>query len=368
MSSLPYRPGHAARIIGPGRVLLTHLASLVEVGRVECAFAGPYCDGDAAVDGAGEDEAAVVVGVLPYKVHASWSAGHERGSLAELLSVRPRRLFFRLSQGRLLLVTVGMVSHPGPGVGDHGLQLRLLGLPTEVGLDLLARGHEHGWVPRPPRRLDGVYALASDAPGGFDDLPDGEACAVAKVVDAVLSWPGRLERQQMGAAEIFDVDVVAYGGAVACRVVGAEDLHGRALRRGLEDERDQVRLRMVVLPEPPPRPRHIEVAKARRCQPTSPAHGADEPVHGELGATVRVGRQGRGRLLYGHLLWLPVDGGRGRKDEPACTCFAHRLQEVERPADVVAVVDLRLLYCLADEGERSEVEHAVEALGERLSG
>src|SRR5688572_22771252 len=114
----------------------------------------------------------------------------------------------------------------------------------------------------------------------------------------------------MGAAEVFDVDVIAYGGAVARRVVRAEDLHGRALRRGLQDEGDQVRLGMMVLPEPTTRPRHVEVAEARRSQPTSPAHGADKPVHGELGAAIGIGGQGRGRFLYGYFLRLPIDSGR----------------------------------------------------------
>src|SRR5918995_1653276 len=302
MSRLPHRPRHTAWIVGPGRVFVVYLARLVEVGGVEAGFksastSGPYCDSDAAVDGAGEDEATVVVRVLSNKVHATRGAGYKSGFLAEYLLVCQRRSPFCLSQNRLLLVTVGMVLHPGPGVGDHGLQLRLLGFPAEVGLNLLARGHERRWVPRPPRRLDGVYALSCDPAGGFDYLPDRETGAVAQVVDIVLSRPGRHQGQQMGAPEVFDVDVVAYGGAVARRVVRAEDLHGRALRRGPEDERDQVRLRLVVLPKPAARPRHVEVAEARRGQPTSPAHGADEPVHGELGAAVGVGRQGRGRLL-----------------------------------------------------------------------
>src|SRR5215210_8796685 len=98
MSRLPYRPGHTARIVGPGRVFVVYLARLVEVGGVECAFAGPYCDSDASVDGAGEDEAAVVVRMLPYKVHAARSAGHEPGFLAKLFSVGPRRSLFSLSQ------------------------------------------------------------------------------------------------------------------------------------------------------------------------------------------------------------------------------------------------------------------------------
>src|SRR5215211_8432393 len=168
-----------------------------------------------------------------------------------------------------------MVLHPGPGVGDHGLQFRLLRFPTEVGLDLLAGGHERGRVPRPPRRLDGVYAFACDAAGGFDYFPDREASSVAEVVDAMLSWPGRLECQQMGAAEVLDGDVVAYRGTVARRIVGAEDLHGRALRRSPEDEGDQVRLWMMILPEPAASARHVEVAEARRGEPTSLTDGTD---------------------------------------------------------------------------------------------
>src|SRR5215210_979036 len=378
MPSLPHCPHDTARIVGPGRVLLVDLPHLVEVGRVEAGLigaglkpaptAGSNCDGDAAVNGAGEDEAAVVVRVLPDQVHAPWGARHELGVFAELLCVRPCRSLLRLSQGRLLTVAFGMVPHPGPGVGDHGLELGLLWLPTKIGPDPLARGHERGWVPRSSRRLDSIYAPARYAAGGFDDLPDGEACSVAQVVGAVLSWFGRLERQQMGAAEVLDVDVVAYGAAVARRVVGAEDLHRGAFSCGLEDERDQVRLRIVVLPEPAAGAGHVEVAEARRGQPTSLGDGADEPVYCEFGAPVRVRRQGRGRLPYRHLLGLPVDGCRGREHEPPGTRLAHRLEEVERPADVVAVVYLGPLYGLADEGERREVQYAVEAFGERLTG
>src|SRR5215207_3097311 len=126
MSRLPHRPGHTAWIVGPGRVFVVYLARLVEVRGVEAGFrpvstAGPYSDSDAAVDGAGKDEATVVVRVLSNKVHAARGAGYKTGFLAEYLFVRPRRSLFCLSQGRLLLVTVGMVLHPGPGVGDHGL-------------------------------------------------------------------------------------------------------------------------------------------------------------------------------------------------------------------------------------------------------
>src|SRR5215210_4901748 len=170
----------------------------------------------------------------------------------------------------------------------------------------------------------------------------------------------------MGLAQVLDVDVVAYGGAVARRVVGAENLDGRTLRCGLEDEGYQVRLRVVVLPEPPARTSNVEVPEARRGQPAGFADGADEPVYGELGGAIRVGRHGRGRLLDRDLLGFTVDGGRGGEDEPPGMCFPHGLKEVARPADVVAVVALGLLHRLPDQRERREVKHPVEACGECL--
>jgi hypothetical protein len=63
--------------------------------------AGPYGDRDAAVDGAGEYEAAVVVRVLAYKVYAAGGAGYEVRFLVELFPVRLCGLLLRLSQGML---------------------------------------------------------------------------------------------------------------------------------------------------------------------------------------------------------------------------------------------------------------------------
>src|SRR5215203_2286926 len=131
VSCLPHRPRNPARVVSPGRVLVLYLTRLVEICGVEAgfkpAFAGPYRDGDAAIDGAREDEAAIVVRVLPYQVHPARSADYEIRLPTELLPVGLCRILLRLSQGGLLFVTVGMVPHPGPCVRDHGLQFWLLG-------------------------------------------------------------------------------------------------------------------------------------------------------------------------------------------------------------------------------------------------
>ena len=86
-----------------------------------------------------------------------------------------------------------------------------------------------------------------------------------------MLWrPGRVafEREHVRAGEVVDVDVVAHRGAVARRVVGAEHLHVVAdAGGGAQHERDQVRLRVVVLAERPAGAGDVEVAQRRRSQP-----------------------------------------------------------------------------------------------------
>src|SRR5215212_9215749 len=159
-------------------------------------------------------------------------------------------------------VPVWMGPHPVPGGGDHVFELRLLGLPAELGPDPLARGNEYGGVAGAPRRLDGLYRTPRHRAGGLHHLADGEAGAVAEVVYAVLPRPRPLQRQQVGAPEVLDVDVVAHRRPVTRRVVGAEELDRVApLARGPENQRNEVGLGAVILPEPPARPRNVEVAQ-----------------------------------------------------------------------------------------------------------
>src|SRR5215210_1116548 len=78
-------------------------------------------------------------------------------------------------------VPVWVGPHPVPGVGDHVLEPRLLGLPAELSPDPVARGNEHGGVSGAARRLDGLYLAPRDRAGGLYHLADGEARAVAEV-------------------------------------------------------------------------------------------------------------------------------------------------------------------------------------------
>ena len=94
------------------------------------------------------------------------------------------------------------------------------------------------------------------APGhrarGLDDLAHRVAGRRPEVVDVVPPADRLLQRQQVRAAEVVDVDVVAHRGAVRGRVVGAEDRDALARAgRGLQHERDQMRLRVWSSPSGP---------------------------------------------------------------------------------------------------------------------
>src|SRR3954447_303223 len=98
---------------------------------------------------------------------------------------------------------------PGPRVGDHRLEV-LLGHPAELRADLLAGGDELRGVAGAARVL-----LDGDLAGGglarrLDDLAHGVAEPVAEVVDRVLAGADRIHREQVRAAEVLDVDVVAH--------------------------------------------------------------------------------------------------------------------------------------------------------------
>ena len=164
-------------------------------------------------------------------------------------------------------------------------------------LDPVAGGHQLGRVAGAARLLDGGDLAAGHAAGGLDDLLDRVAVPGAEVVDRVPARLRALQRERVGAAEVLDVDVVAHGGAVARRVVGAEHLHVVAhAGGGPQHQRDQVRLGVVVLAEVPARARDVEVAQRGGGEPVGAALVADHAVDRQLGVAVGVDRRG------GHVL------------------------------------------------------------------
>src|SRR5699024_2153498 len=118
---------------------------------------------------------------------------------------------------RRVAVRVRLV--PGPGVGDHRLDLRFARLPAEHAPDLGRGGDELRRVARAALLLGRLDVNAGHLAGGVDHLADGEAVAVAEVKDAVHARLGRPDRADVRVREVLDVDVVADRGAVARRVV-----------------------------------------------------------------------------------------------------------------------------------------------------
>src|SRR4051794_21070865 len=255
---------------------------------------------------------------------------------------------------------------PRPRVGDHRLDLRLARDPAQLVADLLRRRHQRRGIARAPALLVDRDLPSGHRARGLDHLAHREAGAVAEVVDLVHAGIRRaLEPEDVRLPEVLDVDVVPDRGAVIRRVVRPE--HGHALplaRGGLEHERDQVRLGLVVLAEVAAGPRDVEVAQRDRAEPVRPALVGDHAVDRELRVPVGVDRVGGQRLGHGHLGGLAVDrAGRG-EHEPPDARLAHRVEEVQRRDEVAAVVALGVLDGLRDERERREVQHRVPPLGE----
>ena len=243
------------------------------------------------------------------------------------------------------------------------------GCQPSCSLRLGGRGHQ-------VRRVAGAARLLADGdvdPGHglrrLDDLAHGVAAARAEVDDVVVGRLDAVERQQVRAAEVLHVHVVADGGAVGRRVVRAEDRDRRcATGGGPQHERDQVRFGLVVLAVRAAGARHVEVAQRDRAEAVRAGRVGQHPVDDQLGLAVGVHRGGRRRLGDRDDRGLPVGrAGRG-EDEPLDVRLAHRVEQVQRAHDVAAVVALGLRDGLGDERERREVQHAVEALGEHAPG
>src|SRR5579884_2657577 len=100
-----------------------------------------------------------------------------------------------------------------PGVADHLLE-GLCRRPAELGFDPVAGGDEHGRVAGSTRCLARDYMSAGHLTCGLDDLPYREAVPIAEVEHLMLARPDRLERQQVGDAQVLDVDVVPHRGSV----------------------------------------------------------------------------------------------------------------------------------------------------------
>src|SRR5512146_2286454 len=113
------------------------------------------------------------------------------------------------------------------------------------------------------RTFDGGNGVSGNLAGRFNDFSDGEAEAVAEVVDKRRLSTECVQGEHMGVGDIDDVNVVANAGAVFGVVVGAIDVDGVALtERNLKDDRNQVRLGFMRLTEVPSGSGSVEITQA----------------------------------------------------------------------------------------------------------
>ena len=181
----------------------------------------------------------------------------------------------------------------------------------------------------------------------------------------MLAGAGAVEREQMRRREVLDVDVVADRGAVGRRVVGAEDLRGRCLPSAA---RRTFGIRWVSgswsSPRPPLAPATLKYRRltapspcAMQKSPIIPSTASFEAPYALAGLGRPSRRSGPRRAARRPRRSRRTRGGDAGGD--------HRLEQVQRPADVRPVVALGVADRLRHERERREVQHAVEPVGQR---
>ena len=200
---------------------------------------------------------------------------------------------------------------------------------------------------------------------GLHHLEHGVAAPGAEVRgDGPLCLLQVVEGGEVAAREVHDVDVVAHAGTVGRRIVApphakARQLADRDLRDvGHEVVRDAAR----VFADSPRgvRADGVEVAKRGVLRFALRENALDL----RLVLAVRVGRAKRMVLGERQARGVTVHRGRGAEDDTPRAVRAHRFEEVRAAADVVVMVELRLLDRLAHRLEPREVDDRVHRLRE----
>ena len=169
----------------------------------------------------------------------------------------------------------------------------------------------------------------------------------------------------MSVSEIDDVDVVAQARAVRRRIVIAEDRDVIALaERDLQDQWDEVRLRVVVLADGAivECTGCVEVAQRDVADAVRAADPLHHLLHRALRLAVRVRRLRRIVFHDRHALRLAVDSSRRREDDLIDVVAYHRLEQHLHAVDVVVEVLQGFLDALTDEGVRCEVDDRLDVV------
>src|SRR5215210_1964105 len=109
--------------------------------------------------------------------------------------------------------------------------------------------HQPGRIARPAFAAHDGYLKARDFGCYIDDFLHRITLAVTEIeAITIAALHQLLQNQQMRSAQIFHMDVIADAGAVRRVVIRSEKSDGIApLCRGLQHQRNQMRLRLVAL-------------------------------------------------------------------------------------------------------------------------
>ncbi len=233
------------------------------------------------------------------------------------------------------------------------------GLPSQHLLRLAVVGNEGRGISWPPDFDPQRHPAADRLLTRREDLSDGGALVGANVegigLPAVLKVS---ESQDVRVGEVLHVHIIADAGPVPGVVIGPEQAELPAVEGGAENVGDEVRLRIVQLPDAAERvgADHVEISQADATQAVCRAVILDYALHGQLCPPVWIDRILRMHLVHRRPYGLPVDGCRGREHHHAHAVGPHGIQKVHGPHDVVAIVLPRISHGLRHLGRCGEMD------------
>ncbi len=219
-------------------------------------------------------------------------------------------------------------------------------------------GDEFGRIPGSPRHFAPRYRPPGDPLDRGNHLAHRRAVPGAEIEGDALAALQVIERAHMRVGQVGDMDVIADRRAVRRRIVDPVDLDRiAAAQRGTQHARDQMSFRVVVLADLAicVGARRVEVAQRRIAQIISLGVPVQGPLDRQLGLAIGVERGLRGGLADWHLVRHAVDRAGRREHDRAHAGLAHRSQQRQRAADIIAVVKLGVADRLADIGEGREM-------------
>src|SRR5580698_1374536 len=150
--------------------------------------------------------------------------------------------------------------------------------------------------------------MPGHSPSRFHYFAHGKTVAIAKVINHPVAFIERVECQEMCLREVLHMDVVANRGPVLGGVILAKNLDiGASAESHVENEWNQMRLRLMGLSPAWYRPRNVEIAQAGITQSVNAVDPGKHLLHQQLRFSIGIGGSERGILSNRGFHRLPID-------------------------------------------------------------